>query len=601
VAKPRQRGDVAPAVSEMLVVARRGLEKAAAVLLNAAMDDVRPASAETLRADDAPIDLEADPRLAAGFAALRSELQAEIEKERQAREEALVAQEHRLVPAAVALLRSLFRREWQQVPGAAGALFWCLLPSGTSATVGLIALATLVFTGLQVALLARQNTKIDAQNVLAEGQRRAALMIEAREVIRLMEAEKERHPKSEPFRAGPTRMPLGQDCARSPCWRFVELNEDLQGGESVTAQRLPPRESFAMPLAARDFGRSLEQDYDPLFVPSRGLASRLATLTRELGAYRQAVVDRRPSCYTAPLDVVGVLSSPARPSRGTAPLEAELAQVFDIVAQRAITEQSILGSGGGVFGWLSGLGRFAQRMADALLIGEASPRLYFDCAFRSPERGRILMALLDADIHPGAIVAAGGTFAGADLRRMRIADRFLEGLDLTEADLRDAEFDGTIFYRSRLDGALLESSTVAMAGFVRTSLSRAMLPATLIGVGGVSEHLGAEYGGQGRPVFVDVALYRDMEQNTGDVVDDLCNAMQDANGDASDMLALREIAASGPLAVVLSVSTGAELRREIVFEGAREAPPAELVTLIGQREIGGHTAFMHLVDLRKCD
>jgi len=66
-----------------------------------------------------------------------------------ARTEALlVAQEHRLVPALVNVAEVLFgrhrTRRIELLPRALGALFWCLVPSGGTAAVGIVALLSLV-------------------------------------------------------------------------------------------------------------------------------------------------------------------------------------------------------------------------------------------------------------------------------------------------------------------------------------------------------------------------------------------------------------------------------------------------------------------------
>lgn len=182
-----------------------------------------------------------------GLEARLTALESSIATEKSDREAAMISQEHRLIPAisnvVTVLLSKGTEKRRTQLPKAIGALFWCLVPSGGTASVGIIAILSLMLAWQQTRLLSAQNYKIDVQNVLAEAQRRSGLMFETAAIFQQLEDEK--------AKATPTTGCQGD--SPEMCW-------------NTTATR-------------------------PIFVPSRATTGRIAALTQALRPYRYLSVE----------------------------------------------------------------------------------------------------------------------------------------------------------------------------------------------------------------------------------------------------------------------------------------------------------------------
>lgn len=473
--------------------------------------------------------------------AIAEAVAAALEKERTEREEALAAQEHRATHATVNLVAAMVRRQWQKVPARAGAfVFAALMRPGAAAAVGLVALATLALTAVQVVLLSRQNELLDAQNArvdiqtaVAEAGRRADLAREARQVVAEMIAERERTMAAAARAegaagAGEARDRWGHlecipaaDAAVIPelCFRAARrwpatTRVEREAGSTDAAPRflaapapqpmpqrclpgrrtgwpeqrgcpLPDPPSLRLgargidPLPPDDDMRAYE-GIPPVWYPSAGLALRLASLTKGLPPHRPVVVeegqDACPARSTARLLLEDLLEAPALRHADTdaSPSPAWNAALAAALASREAAAAAPAGSPWPIITRLAAV--IAPQPAGITEL--APPRVQFACDATSPERGEILLALLDAGLHPDAVAGRGGEFAGALLDRVRLRNRLLEGFDLTAArfgteapvddqgrrygSLRSVLFHHVTLSRADLRGVALERDVFAL-------------------------------------------------------------------------------------------------------------------------------------------
>ncbi len=368
-------------------------------------------------------------------------MEAELAATREALETALIAQEHRLLPALRTLAEIVFQRRgaerWRVLPAALSSVAWCLLPSPGTATVGIVALLTLFVTFQQARLLAIQNDKVEIQNMLAEAQRRASLAVEITAIFERLDREKEEAAKDQ----------LGacRSAANRRCWLQSE-------GE-------PPQLSF---------------------VPTQATIGRIAALTQAMRPYRYLTVEgaapelcpqatASPTltrAYTALLAPIAA-RGPRGAQDGLAPHQAA-----------ALLEPVYRGDGEPQGEWLRGLAARALSWVEQAAGGSLTGT-QLNCAPASPERGQLLVSLHAAGIELNVIQRAGADFTFADIPGANLAGIRLETFDLAGARLPGANLTGATLSGVSFRGADLGNARFANASLARSDFEGARLQAYL--------------------------------------------------------------------------------------------------------------------------
>ncbi|MEO1657014.1 MAG: pentapeptide repeat-containing protein [Pseudomonadota bacterium] len=341
----------------------------------------------------------------------------------------LLEQEHRLIAAAINLCRIFFGPKGDArdrlLPSSLKALVWCLVPSPAAATVGGLALLTLFVTMHQSSLLAAQNRKIEVQNMLAEADRRSALMFETVAIFDRIDAEKVQA--------------VGDVCT-----------EDLAGGPCWTAP----------PIAAER----------KLFRPTDGTVGRLAALTQALRPYRYLTVEDDPSTR-CPQDTASpaldatyerlLLTTIQGPGTSRTALTVEQAVRITKEIYRETPLQTETRSR------QSQISRLVAFVSGA---DTSASDVSLNCEASSPERGQLLVALHAAGIDISSIVRGGGNFSYADIPGANLSGIVLNGVSLNGARLPGASFQDAIldevhFRSADLDGARFVGAEIRNADF----------------------------------------------------------------------------------------------------------------------------------------
>lgn len=316
-------------------------------------------------------------------------------------------------------------------------MFWCLLPSPGTATVGLVALLTLLVTFQQARLLAIQNDKVEIQNMLAEAQRRASLTVEITAIFERLDREKEDAAKDQ----------LGEcrTVANRRCW--------------------------------------LQTDGEPAqfsFIPSQATIGRIAALTQAMRPYRYLTVEgaapelcpqatASPSLSRAYTALLGSIAQrgPRGAQDGLAP---EAAQTLAATAYRG--EDAAEGE------WLRGLAARALAWIEQAAGGSLTGT-QLNCAPASPERGQLLVSLHAAGIELNVIQRAGADFTFADIPGANLAGIRLDTFDLAGARLPGANLTGATLSGVSFRGADLGNARFANASLARSDFEGARLQAYL--------------------------------------------------------------------------------------------------------------------------
>jgi hypothetical protein len=348
-------------------------------------------------------------------------------------EAALIGQEHRLVRSVRNLGEVIFTRQGNErrrlLTPALTAFAWCLVPSGGTAAIGIVAILTLLVTFQQSRLLAIQNDKIEVQNLLAEAQRRASLVVEITAIFERIDTEK--------LGVGKATEKLCSDKIQRLCFR-----------------------------------PSVPEEPQPIFVPSQATLGRIASLTQALRPYRYLTVEgAQPelcpqdtasptlsAAYTALLgNIVG--RGPAGARKG---LQLETARALAAEAYRA----DLPFGGGAAEGLYAWLGSWIDRLAGGRFTNAAQ----LNCAPASPERGQLLVSLHAAGIDLSVIQASGGDFTYSDIPGAALAGVRLHGVNLTGSRLPNANFaraqlTKVIFRGADLTNARFSNSEIRNADF----------------------------------------------------------------------------------------------------------------------------------------
>jgi hypothetical protein len=387
---------------------------------------------------------------------LRADISFMVEQRLRETRRALIAQEHRLIPALSTLLHTIFVLKGEDrrtnLAPAATAVFWCLLPSAGTTAVSTVALLSLIVAWQQARLLAAQNEKIEMQNVLAEAQRRSALVFETTALLELVEREKQNVRTIEPHDSA-----VCPDVEQSySCWAGSRAEE----------------------------GR---------FVPSRATLGRLAALSRALRPYKYLNVEDSP-----PYRFVGqqqrsevcaeTIESPTIKSASNllvraayqfAPedaslkdpntLKQKLAEIYSEQSGHYRTyEQNMLS-------FISGMiSSFFQLLG---LEYRSEANIQMNCAPSSPERGQLLISLHAASVDISRLVAAGGDLRYADVPGAQLNEIYLKKVDLSFSRLPGANFtgahlEGVTFDHAHLAGASFRNATLRSTSFDGAILQR---------------------------------------------------------------------------------------------------------------------------------
>lgn len=382
---------------------------------------------------------------------------ARLAKERDERELALVAQEHRLIPALSNLISAFLTSDMDQrrrlLPKAGAAVFWCLIPSSGTAGIGIVAGLSLFFAWQQTQLLNAQNQKIEVQNILSEAQRRSGLMFETSAIFQQIEEEKKMANKSK-------SKVFCNNNKKDVCWSSK--------GTSV------------------------------LFVPSNATVGRLAALTQALRPYRYlSVEDDGPYRFqgdekskdicentfnTALLDFAATVArgNVVGPEGKADPDPTDIQSIQEAILQ----ESNKLGLSSGLDGWEGTVKRsiarlFAQISNFTLAGGEVSSTS-ISCKASSPERGQLLVALHAASIDISFIAEKGADFRFADLPAAK-----LQGIILQHVDLSNARLPGALFHDAVLEDVNFSGAHLAGARFHRAKVNRVNFSNAIIQGNGV--------------------------------------------------------------------------------------------------------------------
>ena len=359
---------------------------------------------------------DANPDVHAATLARLEALETKLTQESKARAVEMATQEHRLIPALAAWLRAALTRPFdaERFSASSQALVWCLIPSPATATISLVSVLGLVVALQANRFLMLQTERMEEQNMLAEAQRRASLVIEATSVFEQIEREKEKV-------------------------------ESKQGVATVcTSER-----------AAHCWN-------GPLFLPTEATMGRIAALTQALRPYRYLVVDPREAAQ--PCDALGEATGPASISNALfAQLLATSALNLDQQTASAVIERELQNrDGDSLPGRLEGAWRWlSERIAPSRTAARLS------CKALSPERGQLLSSLHAARIDLSALAQRGATFELADfpdqsnlngivLNAVNVSGARLRGAQFTNAVLRSVNFEG-----ADLSGASLQTACLA--------------------------------------------------------------------------------------------------------------------------------------------
>lgn len=324
------------------------------------------------------------------------------------------------------------------------AIGWCLIPTAGTATVGIVALVSLLIAWQQARLLAIQNDKIEVQNLLAEAQRRSALLFETTAIFQTIDEEK--------------KAAADAQCQGSPnaekCWHKAENGM-------------------------------------PLFRPSAATIGRAAALTQALRPYRYlSVEDARPYRF------VGADGSrEVCPQLIQSETQAAAAQLFRRAAGGWSDEDKQLRQPASMKEAVSKIysadpistsSRLRSIVDKATsLIGDAVSSLTFaaaldgdialNCAPASPERGQLLISLHAAGIDISRIAERGGDFRYADLPGAYLKGIVLTGVDLSFARLPGANFNDAVLTNVSFQSAHLSGTRFGNAQLVGVTFSGAII------------------------------------------------------------------------------------------------------------------------------
>lgn len=349
-----------------------------------------------------------------------STLETRLTSETKARELEMVRQEHRLVPAVGAWLQSVFARPFDaaRFTASSQALVWCLVPSPATASISLISILGLLVALQANRLMTLQTDRMEEQNMLAEAQRRASLVIEATSLFEQIEKEKEI--VREDAKARTEKPRACSDDNDTYCW------------------------------------------HGQLFVPTEATMGRLAALTQALRPYRYLVVDPREAAqdcddYQTAAWPTTLNDALFQTLLGTASqgLDADLVKA---TIEREIDSRTALDVPGA-------LTRLKEWLESWLAPARMSARL--SCLALSPERGQLLGSLHAARIDLSALAQRGATFELADLPD----GSDLNGITLKGVNLSGARLRGAVFTHAALNHVNFEGADLSGASFQTACLA----------------------------------------------------------------------------------------------------------------------------------
>ncbi|OCP05793.1 MULTISPECIES: pentapeptide repeat-containing protein [unclassified Ensifer] len=369
-----------------------------------------------------------------------AELDRRVAAEKSAREIALSAQDHRLVSSLGTLFRTILNKKAdsrrERLSASLTAIAWCLVPRASTATIGFVAIASLLLAWQQARLLSSQNDKIEIQNLLSEAQRRSGLLYESTAIFAILDEEK--------------KQAIGRSCPPSAdgdlCWHVAENGSQL-------------------------------------FIPSRATVGRIAALTQALRPYRYLSVENaRPYRFIGAEDQREIcpqnISSQTlaetrtlfRRAENQSPEEDARLRRSDVMKQEiaAIYQSgaSLTVSGTSNFAASEGLSLLDRLMTGVIGSSATPAEIALNCAPASPERGQLLISLHAAGVDISKIYERGGDFRYADIPGAYLRGVVLKGVDLSFSRLPGAQFQDAI-----LDKVSFESAHISGINFRGSKLS----------------------------------------------------------------------------------------------------------------------------------
>jgi hypothetical protein len=338
------------------------------------------------------------------------DLSRKIDNERRDRELALIAQEHRLIPALGNIVKAWSHPDnetraelW---PKAVQALAWCLIPRTITTSVSIVAIASLILTWWQTNILSEQTKYLKLQNALMETQLRTDSMENSNEIFRILRTE------------------MGEPGGE----------QELCGNRKT--------------LCWTDSGN---------FVPSESTIARITSLTHSLTPYKYIIADSNP-CIAEAFSGIGVSlvnthlsdaekyasqESEASTLKALSRVKRSASKLLDYHAKHSFSDA--------FFGALKS-SIFSNSEQDT-----SDNKNHLSCEPNSPERGRLLVGLSAEKIDIKTLQDKGANFQNSNIQGAISANK-LKGLRLRNSDLSEAVIVGELI-DVELTGVTLGAAT----------------------------------------------------------------------------------------------------------------------------------------------
>lgn len=344
-----------------------------------------------------------------------------IDNERRERELALIAQEHRLIPALGNIVKAWnhpdIETRAELWPKAVQALAWCLIPRTITTSVSIVAIASLILTWWQTYILSEQTKYLKLQNTLMETQLRSVSMENSNEIFRILKEEM----------AGPEETQVQCVDRNTLCWT--------------------------------DSGN---------FVPSELTNARIASLTLSLAPYKYIIEDSNP-CIADAFSGIGMslalrsfskpvkysgLESETNEARGLSTIKNNALSLIDFHSRYSFSK------------YFFGLVNSSE--ISSLEQNSYDNKSRLNCESNSPERGRLLVSLSAEKIDMHTLQQKGATFQNSNFQGTISANK-LNGLRLKNSDLSEAVIVGELM------DVDLKNSTIGASTFSNAKLTRSIV------------------------------------------------------------------------------------------------------------------------------
>lgn len=328
-----------------------------------------------------------------------------LKNEQKDRELALIAQEHRLLPAIANLARAWSdpdpETRSELWPKAVQALAWCLIPRTVTASISIVALFSLAITWWQTSILQQQTSQLQTQNTLIDAQRASSAMSGASEIFKSISSEKENE----------------EDCNET------KKSEECWEGD--------------------------------LFIPSSETTAKISILTNLLQPYK-FLEEREHPCpdevfneYSSALSMI-ILDLKDSERSNTKALRSQTVKFIDLLYPRTSNT----------------LENYISATLKSITSKPNSQVTELSCKASSPERGLILRMLAASQIDLAHLDYKGANFDNAYFQGSISAEIFNK-LQINEPNLTNASIHGTLSHTS-IYGATIGTNTLSEAKLYET-------------------------------------------------------------------------------------------------------------------------------------